>query len=1042
MPHFSLRNFITFYNKKISQTMKHILRVLFLFVFVIVDYGFLNKDISETPYNTMSSGDPFKGGDEQWVDSVYNSMTLDEKIGQLFMVAAYSTDAQSNKKQIAELIEKYAIGGVIFMQGHPTNQVQYTNYFQSLSKVPLFIAIDGEWGLAMRLDSTQSFPKQLMLGAIPDNKLIYQMGYEIGRQCNRMGIHINFAPVVDVNNNPNNPVINYRSFGENPYAVAIKGDYYMSGMQDRKIITTAKHFPGHGDTDTDSHADMPIILHSKARLDSVELYPFKYLIQRNLTGIMVAHLHLPQLDKRRRTPATLSQKIVQETLKDELGFKGLVFTDALNMKGVTKHNKPGRLEMRALLAGNDVLLFPENVPVAVEYIKQAIQDKKLNEKIIEEKCKKILLAKSWAGITDSTSHISTENLMQDLHSPQGKKLIKELTRAAITVVKDDYKQLPIAYSPKNKLAYVSFSNAVQDTFLISMQNFTDVAQFYISPRSNFHNQLEKLTVELQNYSAVIINVEGSTQLPYKQFGIPSAIPHIVHQIAKMNNVILVLHANPYSLELFKSAIPEVQSIVVAYDNDQNIQYETPQIIFGAYPAQGLLPVAAAQFKAGTGIQYRALDILKHGLPEEVGMNSSELQNIDSIMQQSIAAKAFPGGQILVAKQGVIVYRKNFGTLNYKSNQKVQHQTIYDLASVTKPLATTISLMKLYEQGKFSLDSTLGAYIPQAKHTNKDTITMKNILTHQAQLQAWIPFYQYMIKDFFNPNAKDLKQKKRSKTHPIKVNEYVYLHKNFMFIDSSLSPTKTDLYSMQIAQNVYMNPEKKSIVYNAIYDSKLAQKKEVVYSDLGFILLAQVINTITDTTIDVYAHNNFYKPLGAQTVCFNPLSTYQLGRIAPTEHDEVFRQQLIQGYVHDPAAAMLGGVSGHAGLFGNTTDLAKVLQMLVQKGYYGGIRYLQPETIELFTSCPYCSEGNRKGYGFDKPEIDSTKIDPTCRCTSSLSYGHTGFTGTMFWIDPAQELVYIFLSNRVCPDADNVAISNLKIRPRIQQIIYNSLYKYD
>ncbi|HOS85455.1 MAG TPA: glycoside hydrolase family 3 N-terminal domain-containing protein, partial [Bacteroidales bacterium] len=371
--------------------MKQVAALLSLLVFVILDYGFLNPNEPPQPYVPMTKN-PFEHVDKTWVDSVYNSMTLEQRIGQLFMVAAYTSPEQSNKQQVADLITNYGIGGIIFMKGSPTNQVIYTNYFQSLSKVPLMVAIDGEWGLAMRLDSTTSFPRQLMLGAITDNKLIYEMGYEIGRQCKRMGIHVNFAPVVDINNNPNNPVINSRSFGELKHNVAVKGDYYMTGMQDQGILTTAKHFPGHGDTDADSHKSLPIIPHRKARLDSVELYPFKYLIQRNLTGVMVAHLYIPEIDRTKNQASTLSPKIVQDILKNQLGFNGLIFTDALNMHGVSKYYKPGILEIKALLAGNDVLLFPENVPIAVEAIKTAIKSGKLNEKIIEQRCKKILAA--------------------------------------------------------------------------------------------------------------------------------------------------------------------------------------------------------------------------------------------------------------------------------------------------------------------------------------------------------------------------------------------------------------------------------------------------------------------------------------------------------------------------------------------------------------------------------------------------------------------------------------------------------------------------
>lgn len=1029
----------TINKQSLIKTMKQVAALLFLLVFVILDYGFLNPNEPPQPYVPMTKN-PFEHVDKTWVDSVYNSMTLEQRIGQLFMVAAYTSPEQSNKQQVADLITNYGIGGVIFMKGNPTNQVIYTNYFQSLSKVPLMVAIDGEWGLAMRLDSTISFPRQLMLGAITDNKLIYDMGYEIGRQCKRMGIHVNFAPVVDINNNPNNPVINSRSFGELKHNVAVKGDYYMTGMQDQGILTTAKHFPGHGDTDADSHKSLPIIPHRKARLDSVELYPFKYLIQRNLTGVMVAHLYIPEIDRTKNQASTLSPKIVQDILKNQLGFNGLIFTDALNMHGVSKYYKPGILEIKALLAGNDVLLFPENVPIAVEAIKTAIKTGKLNEKIIEQRCKKILAAKSWAGIRDSVDSIPTQNLYTDLNTQHAELLVKKLVRASITVAKDANKQLPIQHLDTQKIAYVSLQQQSLDTFLFAAKQYAPISSYVVAHNSEYSTQLNSVISQLQGATTVIVNVVGNSQFSTKKYGITPAMVDIVSKIAKQCNVILVLHANPYALDYFTQAIPDIQSVVVAYDYSKMVQFETPQVIFGALPAQGLLPVGVGGIPAGKGYLYRSIERLRYSTPFEAGFNEQKLQSIDSIVYAAISDKATPGCQVLIAKQGMVIYNKAFGTLSYDSNQKVTQQTLYDLASLTKVAATTVSLMKLYDQELFSLDATLGTYLPQVQGTNKDTLRMSNILTHQAQLHPWIPFYQYLIQDFFNPKVRDLKKNKRKGDYTVKINPNLYLHKNYGFVDSSLSSFKTDLYSLQIANNVYMNPAKKDMLYSIIYNSKLIDKKEVVYSDLGFILFADVIKNLSGKSIDTYVRQEFYTKLGANSLCYNPLQYFSKDFIAPTEYDEVFRRQLIHGYVHDPAAAMLGGVSGHAGVFGNANDLAKLLQMLLQKGYYGGEQYIRESTVDLFTSCPFCAQGNRKGYGFDKAESDSTKLDPTCRCTSELSYGHTGFTGTIFWVDPAQELVYIFLSNRVCPDADNTLLANSRVRPKIQQVVYNAILR--
>lgn len=1016
--------------------MKTLGKLLFTIFFVTITFGFLNPDetahyLEEIP----KPKEPFAHVPSQWVDSTLNTMTIDEKIGQLFMVAVYANPKQSNFSQVEKLIKENNIGGVIFMQGNPTTQVQYTNHFQSISKIPLLVSIDGEWGLAMRLDSTIAFPKQLMLGAITDNSLIYDMGAEIARQCHRMGIHINFAPSVDINNNANNPVINFRSFGEVRENVAQKGYAYMSGMQDNHILTTIKHFPGHGDTDTDSHYNMPLIPHKKARLDSVEFYPFRYLIDRNATGVMVAHLYMPELERTKNLPSTLSPKIITNILRNEMGFKGLVFTDALNMQGIAKNFPVGDREIRAILAGNDVLLFPENVPLAITEIKAAIAKRKITEEIITERCRKILIAKVWAGLdTLSSTPIPTENLYNDLNTNAAKTLNKNLIRAAITVAKDAKNQLPISHLDTQKIAYVRFSDAKNDEFYNVAKNYTNIAKFTVTA-TNAAGQLPNLLKKLQNYTTVIVNLEATTAYASRKYGINAAHIDMVTQIAKAANVILVVHGNPYILNMVEPAISNISSIVVAYDFTAEVQRETAQVIFGALPASGKLPVTTGGIRAGTGIQYSSAKRLRYTEPFETGMNEKTLLQIDSIVEVAIKAQATPGCQVLVAHKGAVVYNKAFGKLAYHSPQKVNTETLYDLASITKAAATTVSLMKLYDAQLFSPDSTLGSYLPQAKNTDKDTLRFYNILTHQAQLPAWIPFYQYMIVDFFKPG---MKKSKQSYDFPYKVSNGVYLTRHYSFKDSTISNKQSNLYSVPVAHNIFINPAQRDTIFNAIFNAKLLPKKSIVYSDLGFILLADVIKNLSGKTIDEYTEMEFYNKLGAHSLCYNPLRFHEKSEIAPTEHDIIFRRQILQGYVHDPAAAMLGGISGHAGLFSNANDLAKLFQMLLNKGSYGGEQFVQAQTVEKFTSCVFCESGNRKSLGFDRPEADLKKVDNTCKCTSQKSYGHTGFTGTIVWADPEYDLIYIFLSNRVHTDAENNLLSSMKVRSNVQRVIYESL----
>lgn len=992
--------------------------------------GFSSVGISQSVSNS-----PFKKVNTKWVDSVYSRLTLDEKIGQLFMIAAYSDPKFDNFSTVKQLVQDHKVGGIIFFKGYPTTQLQYTNILQKASKTPLLIGIDGEWGLAMRLDSTISFPKQMMLGAIQDNKLIYKMGVEIANECKRMGIHINFAPTIDINNNPNNPVINNRSFGEIKENVALKGTAYMEGMQSQRLLCTAKHFPGHGDTDSDSHKELPLIAHGKTRLDTLELYPFKHIIKKNVTGMMIAHLYIPELDKTKKLPSTLSPKIVTQLLQKDLGFQGLIFTDALNMKGISANFKIGEREIKAIQAGNDVLLFPEDVPRAIVAIKEAISKGDLTEEMINVRCKKILIAKAWAGL-DSLKLLSTKNLIADLNNPKAIALDKSLIRSAITVVKDTHKQLPITSFQKHKIAYVSFIKQDNNAFLDIAKLYTKVTPFFV-PTSDYPDNLGWLLDSLSKYTTVIVNIEATSAYATKKYGIPSVIPQILAQISKSNNIILVVHANPYSLDFFTESTPNISAIVMAYDFSQKTQSETVQVIFGGYGASGKLPVSAGGFKSGTGISYPSAKRLRYAEPGSVGMNAETLQYIDSIALDGIKKKAFPGCQVVVAKNGTVIYGKAFGTLSYESPMPVTNNTIYDIASITKVAASTISLMQLYDKKLFSVDSTLGSYLPYFKGTTKDSLVFRDILTHQSGLFPWIPFYQYMIKDYHNSEVK-LVSKKRSENFPYKISDGAYLSRDYIFKDSSISNTRSPLYSLKIGDRLFINPTWKDSIYSIIASSPFTKRKEPTYSDLGFILIADIIKNITNESIDEYTNKEFYSKIGASSICYNPLRYFPKEDIAPTEYDEVFRKQLIHGHVHDPAAAMLGGISGHAGLFSNAHDLAKLFQMLLNKGTYGSDVFISPKTVDLFTACQFCNTGNRKGLGFDKAEVDSFKVDNTCKCTSPLSYGHTGFTGTMAWADPANGLVYIFLSNRVNPSADNKLISSLSIRSRIQKIIYDAI----
>ncbi len=971
-------------------------KIVFIFLLLIS----LNKVFSQ------NSRPPFYYlQNTAWTDTIIKNMTLDEKIGQLFMVAAYSNKGESHINEIKKLIEVYKIGGLIFMQGGPIRQANLYNNYQKISKVPLMIGMDAEWGLSMRLDSTFKFPYQMTLGAISNDKLIYEMGKSIAKHCKRLGVQVNFAPVVDINSNPNNPIIGFRSFGENKYDVAEKGILYMKGMQDIGILANAKHFPGHGDTDKDSHQTLPVVPYKRKRIDTLELYPFRKIFEEGIGSVMVAHLYVPCLDKDKDVPTTLSPKVVTKLLKNEMSFKGLVFTDALNMKGVSSLYKPGEADLNALLAGNDVLLFSEDVPLAIEEIKKAIEKGKINEEEIDERCRKILLAKQWSGL-DKNNFIEEKNLYNDLNNVESKLLNRKIYEEAITLVKNEKKILPIKNLENVKFASLVFESNKLTPFQKSLERYTGIKHF------NFTNTLDtiqedSLVNELTKYDVVFISIENKNRWQ-KNLGMSDRIVNITKRIADKTNTILTLFTVPYAFKWYGD-YDNFKGIIVSYQNDDDAQDITAQMIFGAIDMKGKLPVTINEkYKYGFGLNINKLDRLKYTIPEEIGLSSLAFNKIDSIVYDGIYNKALPGCQVLVAKGGKVIYNKSFGYHTYENSIPVDNNNIYDLASVTKISASTIALMKLVELNSVDLDDKLHKYLDYVKQTNKKGIVIRDMMAHQAKLQPTIFFYKSTIDK--GVYEKDI-----------------------------YSNVKTDYYNKEVAKDLFISSKYKDIMYQEINDSKLLNDKEYKYSDVGYYYLLDIIEKTTKTSLDNYLDKIYYSKLGMSNTAFNPIHKFELDKIVPTENDTVFRKQLIHGYVHDPGAAMLGGVAGHAGLFSNANDMAKLMQMLLNGGKYAGYEYLKAKTIDEFTQCQFPKNNNRRAIGFDKPVnvlgVKSTG-GPTCEDASILSYGHSGFTGTMIWVDPKNDLIYIFLSNRVYPDAENNKLLKMNIRTNIQQVIYD------
>jgi beta-glucosidase-like glycosyl hydrolase/CubicO group peptidase (beta-lactamase class C family) len=950
-------------------------------------------------FRVMAQQPVFANAGKGWVDSVLASLSLEEKIGQLFMVPAYSNKGIAHEASVIRQISDYHIGGVIFMQGGPVRQVQLVNAYQAVSKVPLLIAQDAEWGLGMRLDSTVSFPRQMMWGALSDHQLVYELGKEIGRQCARVGVSMNLAPVVDINNNPHNPVINDRSFGENRYGVALRGLQYTKGLQDAGVIACAKHFPGHGDTDKDSHYDLPVIKHNVERLDSLELYPYKIMIPQGVGAVMTAHLNIPALDSASHSAASLSTSIVTGLLRNELGFKGLIITDALTMQGVAAFNVPGDADAQALFAGNDILLFPGSIPKAVELIKAAIKSGQYSEHLLDAAVRRILEAKYWAGLSDFNM-IPTSGLYEDLNNEGVEVLQRKLIANALTVAMNQDSVIPIRNLKDHRIALVSIGRIGEDPMLRAMQKYTEIESYQVGKDDQVG--LGNLLVTLKSYDLVVVGLHGMSRQASKGFGVTLHTKDFLNQLHRQNKVLLCVFGNPYSLEHFDYA----RNVVVAYEDNDLTAELAGQLIFGGIPAHGKLPVTASdRFVYGMGYMSESASRLEYAHPQDVGVNAEELNKIDLLAEEMITMGAAPGANILVAREGRVIYHKAFGYQTYDHSVIQSESDLYDLASVTKVAATTLAIMKLYEEGKLNLDSSFATYVPYVEGTSVGEVRLRDAMTHTAGLKAWIPFYEETVGS-----------------------DSIY---KLIYCD-----TINERYCIVVADSVFMRSDWTDSVITRIARAALKNKGDYKYSDLGFYLLKDVVENVSGMPLNEYVEQTFYGPMGLQTIGFKPLERFPALRVVPTEQDAYFRHQEIRGYVHDMGAAMLGGVSGHAGLFSDANDLAVLFQMLLNGGSYGGRQYLEPETIAYFTKRQ--STRSRRGLGFDKPEPNPNRPSPTTDAASLKTYGHTGFTGTCVWVDPEEDLIYIFLSNRTYPTMDNRLLITSNFRERIHQVIYDAI----
>jgi beta-N-acetylhexosaminidase len=994
------------------------------------------NDNSKIPYQTLEISN--------WADSLLGELSLDQKIAQLFMVHANGKNLDEVHYQIVDsLILNYGIGGVIFFQSGPNELKKLLNRYNNLSKLPLLAGMDAEWGVSMRLDSVQKFPWMMSLGACREDNLIYQFGQVVASEFKELGLHINFAPVVDINNNPNNPIIDRRSFGSDKVLVANQALAYMKALQDNNILACAKHFPGHGDTDTDSHYSLPVLNHDRARLDSLELFPFTKLIHNGLGSIMIAHMNLPKIDTL-GIPSSFSQTLIFDILKKDMGFQGLVVSDALNMNALAGYNQAGERELKAFLAGNDILLYPSDIPAAINLIKSKILDDKLLEQQLNHSCKQILMIKKWVGVFDPKAK---SNSRFDFISESSNQLNCDIAKHAVTVLKNQNNIIPISNEQvmsavkektiDNKIACVLmgpdsrykndtdgkiYSNS--DVFYERLNNYIPISKYIYDSDLN---QLIKETTNpydknppvnstsLLDYDVVIVGLHYPDNNFWEKHRLSKQDIMFIEKISQRNNVILSVFGHPRLVN--DLPLDNINGLILSYQNSVSFQDITAQLIFGSFPAKGRLPLSLDAFSHGDGLSTHKIRDLSFVSPIEVGMSTDSLNLIDSLVNNAISQKVMPGCQIVIARYGKVFYKKSFGFHTYDRRFPVNDDHLYDIASITKIAAAAPIFMDLVDEKSIHLNKKLKRYnykflgdIKDYKESNKGDLKIIDILTHQAALFPWIPFYQYTLDE------------------------------NKMLIDSLYDKRYSLSYQWLVAKNLYLKTDYKNKIFQQILASELLAKKEYKYSDLGFYLLQPIVeDKIKPLSIDEYVRFKFYKNIEALRLTYTPLQYFQPSLIVPTENDDYFRNQLVKGHVHDQGAALFGGISLHAGLFSNAIDMMKLMQLYLNDGLYLGRQILSKKTISKFTSAPFYTNQNRRGVVFDKPSIDPDENGPTCDSISLKSYGHSGWTGTLAWADPSEGIIYIFLSNaRSYPDGKNMKLLDQNIRTEIQELIYQSI----
>ncbi len=956
---------------------KKIVALLILLLFVIL---FPKSLVFEEDDDFSATSQIFKldYNQKNQVDYILSNMTIEEKCGQLVIPFAYgkdSTKSDDDFKRLKHLADDYFVGGFMFLQGNIENQTAIINNLQKSVKHPLLFSSDFERGVGMRLEDGVAFPSSMAVAAANDTTLTYYMGKVIGLESRALGIHQNYAPILDINHDPNNPIINTRAYSDNRDIVSKQSKAFIDGMHQEKLLTTAKHFPGHGATDTDSHAELPLISLDINQLNKDDLVPFRQAIASHVKSVMVGHLSVPAYEFNPDVPATLSKNIVTGLLKQQMQFSGLIITDAMNMSAITDNFTPGEAAVNAILAGNDLILFPIEEEETIDALVSAVQKKIIPLNRINYSVRKLITAKVWLGLYDNHPNVvNRDEMYTSLHQHNHWRLAEEIAEKSVTLLKDNDDYLPVDPNKYHKTALITMldfryrkGRKHQYPFeKFVFENFKYVKNVKVDNRDRKSTHKKALKVAKQSdlvimpmYVTPKIN-RGSINLTEKQLD-------LVRDIIKLDKpVVVVSLGSPYLI----GELPEAKCYLATYGSADISEKAAVNAILGKTDIGGILPVSVpeAGFIVGDGI-YKESDGL--WFQKENADTNYNFEVVDKLMQNAVNDKVFPGGVLLVGQRSKVIYHKAFGRHNYDANsQKITTESIFDLASLTKVVATTPAAMILVDQRLISLDEKVGYYLPEFTNNGKENITIRNLLLHNSGLPSWKPFYK-------------------------------------MGLDSAG-------------------------VVNAIMTSELESKSGETYrySDLGMITMQKVVERVTGVPYPVFLKNNLYDKLEMNHTCYNPPADFQYFTV-PTEEDNYWRHKHIKGSVHDESAASLNGVAGHAGLFSRADDIAKYAYTILNDGKYKKQTIFYPNTVRTWTSKQ--SAQSSRGLGWD------TKSEGYSSAGSKFSLnscGHTGFTGTSIWIDKDRDLFVILLTNRVNPTRENKSI--IKFRPKLHDAIIDAV----